>query len=36
MANITENTLEQSSIDWFLLLGWQTAFGPEDSPYCER
>ncbi len=32
MANMTENTLEQTALDWFSSLGWQTAFGPAISP----
>ena len=39
MADITENTLEQTVLDWFLGMGWQTAFGPDispDGPACER
>ena len=39
MAGITENTLEQTALNWFESLGWQTAFGPDispDGPACER
>jgi type I restriction enzyme R subunit len=39
MADITENTLEQTTLDWFESLGWQTTFGPDISPdglSCER
>ncbi|MFQ5779283.1 MAG: type I restriction endonuclease subunit R [Nitrospiria bacterium] len=32
MGNITENQLEQTTLDWFKSLGWQTAFGPDISP----
>lgn len=32
MANITETTLEQTTLDWFESLGWQTAFGPDIAP----
>ena len=28
---VTENTLEQTALDWFKSLGWQTAFGPDIS-----
>jgi type I restriction enzyme R subunit len=36
---MTENTLEQTALDWFSSLSWQTAFGPDispDGPACER
>ena len=36
---MTETTLEQTTLDWFESLGWQTAFGPDISPdgtACER
>ncbi|MGD9163108.1 MAG: type I restriction endonuclease subunit R [Desulfobacteraceae bacterium] len=39
MSGLTENTLEQTAIDWFLSMGWQTAIGPDlspDGPDCER
>lgn len=39
MSGLTENTLEKTAIDWFLSMGWLTAFGPDlspDSPDCER
>ncbi|MFP4642300.1 MAG: type I restriction endonuclease subunit R [Dehalococcoidia bacterium] len=39
MTDITETTLEQTVLDWFQSLGWQTAFGPDispDGPYCKR
>ena len=39
MTVLTENTLEQTALDWFSSLGWQTAFGPNispDGPACER
>jgi type I restriction enzyme R subunit len=39
MADITENLLEQTALDWFESLGWQIAFGPDispDGPSCER
>jgi len=39
MTTMTENTLEQTTLDWFESLGWQTAFGPDISPdgtACER
>ncbi|MFQ5641093.1 MAG: type I restriction endonuclease subunit R [bacterium] len=39
MSTINENTLEQTSLEWFQSLGWQTAFGPDISPdglACER
>ncbi len=32
MAILTENTLEQTALDWFESLGWKTAFGPDISP----
>ena len=31
--------MEQTALDWFQFLGWQTAFGPDISPdgaTCER
>lgn len=39
MAGITENTLEQTALNWFQDLGYTTAFGPNigpDSTPCER
>jgi len=39
MADITENLLEQTALNWFESLGWQTASGPDispDGPACER
>ena len=39
MANITENTFEQTTLDWFSSLAWNIAFGPDISPggpVCER
>ncbi len=39
MSSLTENTLEETSLNWFESLGWQTAFGPNISPdglTCER
>ncbi len=39
MSKTSENTLEQTTLDWFESLGWQTAFGPNISPdglSCER
>jgi type I restriction enzyme R subunit len=39
MADITEDILEQTTLDWFESLCWQTAFGPDispDGPACER
>jgi len=39
MTTITEKTLEQTALDWFSSLGWDTAFGPDISPdgtACER
>ncbi|GEM_PF-4785027 len=32
VSSITENTLEQTTLDWVESLGWQTAFGPDISP----
>jgi len=32
MANITETTLEQTTLDWLGSLGLITAFGPDISP----
>ncbi|MBW2651048.1 MAG: type I restriction endonuclease subunit R [Deltaproteobacteria bacterium] len=29
MANINEDILEQTTLDWFESLGWQAAFGPD-------
>jgi len=39
MIGITETQLEQTTLDWFESLGWQTAFSPDISPNglsCER
>jgi len=39
MNKISETTIEQTTLDWFESLGWQTAFGPDISPdgtACER
>jgi len=39
MSRVSENFLEQTTLDWFESLGWQTAFGPDispDGPACER
>ena len=39
MSKISENTLEQTTLDWLESLGWQIAFGPDispDGPACER
>jgi len=39
MNKTSETTLEQTALDWFESLGWQTAFGPDispDGPACER
>jgi type I restriction enzyme R subunit len=39
MSKTSENALEQTTLDWFESLGWQTAFGPNispDGPACER
>ncbi|MBW2595058.1 MAG: type I restriction endonuclease subunit R [Deltaproteobacteria bacterium] len=39
MANINEDILEQTTLDWFESLGWQTAFGPDlafDGAHPER
>ena len=39
MADLNENTLEQTALDWFASLGWQSTFGPDISPdgsACER
>ena len=39
MSKTSENTLEQTALNWFESLGWQTAFGPDispDGPACER
>uniref|UniRef100_UPI0025C08504 type I restriction endonuclease subunit R n=1 Tax=Desulfonatronospira sp. TaxID=1962951 RepID=UPI0025C08504 len=36
---LSETTLEQTTLDWFSSLGWQTAFGPDispEGPACER
>jgi len=32
MNKTSEFTLEQTTLDWFETLGWQTAFGPDISP----
>jgi len=32
MNKTSETTLEQTTLDWFSSLGWQTAFGPDISP----
>ncbi|MBN1829039.1 MAG: type I restriction endonuclease subunit R [Deltaproteobacteria bacterium] len=32
MTSITEDSLEQTALDWFSSLGWDTAFGPDISP----
>ena len=32
MTSFNETTLEQTVLDWYKLLGWQTAFGPDISP----
>jgi len=32
LNQITESTLEQTTLDWFKSLGWQAAFGPDISP----
>ncbi len=32
MDKTTEATLEQTTLEWFALLGWQTAFGPDIGP----
>ena len=32
MNKISETTIEQTTLDWFESLGWQTAFGPDISP----
>jgi type I restriction enzyme R subunit len=32
MSNITENTLEQTTLTWFAELGYQTIHGPEIAP----
>jgi len=32
MSKTTETTLEQTTLDWFEFLDWQTAFGPDLSP----
>ena len=37
--SINESIIEQTALDWFESLGWQTAFGPDissDGPACER
>ena len=39
MVGISEFSLEQTTLDWFKSLGWQTVFGPDinpDGPDCER
>jgi len=39
MNKTSETTLEQTALDWFESLGWQTTFGPDispDGPDCER
>ncbi|MCK9275998.1 MAG: type I restriction endonuclease subunit R [Syntrophales bacterium] len=39
MNKTSETALEQTALDWFGSLGWQTAFGPDigfDGPACER
>lgn len=39
MNKTSETALEQTALDWFESLGWQTAFGPNISPdglACER
>ena len=30
----TESSLEQTALEWFESLGWQTAFGPDISQTC--
>lgn len=32
MTSLTENSLEQTALDWFESLGWQADFGPDISP----
>ena len=32
MVKTSENTLEQTTLDWFSFLGWDTTFGPDISP----
>ncbi len=32
MSKASETTLEQTALDWFTSLGWQTGFGPDISP----
>jgi len=32
MVNTFETTLEQTTLDWFFHLGWDTAFGSDISP----
>jgi type I restriction enzyme R subunit len=32
MSKTSETILEQTALDWFESLGWQTAFGPDISP----
>ena len=39
MAHMTEDAIEQTTLEWYSHLGWQTAFGPDISPEgssCER
>ncbi len=39
MHKTSETTLEQTVLEWFASLGWQTAFGPDispEGPACER
>ncbi|MCG2815193.1 MAG: DEAD/DEAH box helicase family protein, partial [Candidatus Aminicenantes bacterium] len=39
MSKTTEDILEQTALEWFESLGWNTAFGPDISPdglVCER
>ncbi|MCD6197536.1 MAG: hypothetical protein J7K15_03045 [Deltaproteobacteria bacterium] len=31
MSKISENTLEQTALDWLEFFGWQTAFGSDIS-----
>ena len=32
MNKTSETILEQTTLDWFESIGWQTAFGPDISP----
>lgn len=39
MNKTSENALEQTTLEWFSSLGWQTTIGPDigpDGPACER